>query len=1667
MPLFLSLLLAFALMILPAGGQVVINEIHYHPVEKPRFDANGVSVYSDAPTIVADISDDVHEFVELRNAGAASVDIAGWKLGGVDFTFAAGTSIPPDGYLVIAKNPARIQSVYAITGVLGPYSGKLGNGGDTIELINPSGTIVDSVSYEARFPWAISANALGADDDFTGLDSTAYQYKGRSLQRVSDTASSNDPANWVALRAAGALPFADLPTPGAANIVTRPAPKPVVVAYSAVRSTDNAPVIRAGVSVKVTCTFSGTDSLSNAQVEYFLDNMNAFGEARLTVAMTALGNNQYAATLPGQIDRTIVRYRIKADRGDGVEVVAPRADDPAVVQTGGPTYTGSPLKKNPAPREPWYAYFVTPARTSLKPIIDIIVPTDNSVVDDNASTNTTAFNGINGFQSMGYNCKGSPKRTTAENTANSYPRETPYVPVTDRLWNDVVPAIFASNGVIYDIQVRFHGSRWNRRPSRKSFKVFFPEYQPYKDGAGNLVSSIFETDKSDFFLTAHGLHQRAGLPLSTVRWVDWYFNNDSAIPRVEQGEYDDELLTSYFEKLQRLNPGSVKEANGEYYKSGGYIVSSNATGEGPYGNGNEWLLPAAGFWTELQRYDYTYALQNHAWKGAAPVRDMIKGMWAARGDTYTSPNPKLANLKAWLQANWDIDTELTSMALGNWMTPWDDTTQNHFLYRRANGKWFRVLWDFDAMYGTGDSTGSGSSIYLGEQGLPSAFPGNNFRGPNYVKDSFIKAFRKEYNLRLWFLNNTLLDPENLQTLTYPTSSGGSATYYSFINAQNGGFASARFTAVNSQVNSNTQPAPGIFYKPRRPAHTAPSNASAVLPGANLTASAYLYDAASTHTAAPLPSPHTSSKWEIRAANSNYDYPVAVITSSSSKTSLPIPFAQLDFGQTYYWRVTYYDADAHPSVTSAETSFSFGPTSTTAGSISLNEIMADNRRAILNGGSYPDYVELRNNTGAVIDISNWSLSNDDSLPNKYLIPAGTTVPANGYLVIWCDSETLAPGLHSGFGIGASGDRILLSQNGVVRDVVAFGPQAPDLSIGRLVDGTGTWTLNTASPGSTNVGKTPLGSIATLKLNEWMADPLTGSDWFELYNPDPNPVALAGLYLSDTPGTPNITQIPALSFIGGEGFTKFVADSSTAGFQHVNFSLKAGGESIILSNSNGITAIDSVTFGAQDTNVSAGRFPNGAPTPAGTPPSWTRFPQSGSPGESNFLPASIVINEALSASTLPLSDTIELYNPTANAVDIGNWWLSDDKSFPKKYRIAAGTTIAAGGYKVFTELDFNAAPGTEGSFSLSSFGDEIVLSAVDGAGVMTGFQSEVSFGAATDGVSFGRIAKANGFEFWPLITRTFGAINAPPKNGPLIINEIMYHPPDLGTFDNVRDEFVELHNVTTTPVDLTGWKLRGDADFVFPAGSSILPGDYILLVGFDPADAPTLAAFRNNYALGQNTSIFGPFTPKLANSTANIELAYPDAAIGGIVPYIRVDKVEYSQVAPWPVTPDGTGPSLQRLSRAVIGNDAANWAAASPTPGKVNSGESAIADSDGDGIPDAWENASGLNPLFAGDAAQDVDGDGQSNVAEYLAATDPRNGNDVFQTEITRAPSGFTLRFTARANHSYTIQFKNALSDGVWQRLADFPAQPADRVEEQIDTSAPASRFYRVITPQQAP
>ena len=126
-----------------------------------------------------------------------------------------------------------------------------------------------------------------------------------------------------------------------------------------------------------------------------------------------------------------------------------------------------------------------------------------------------------------------------------------------------------------------------------------------------------------------------------------------------------------------------------------------------------------------------------------------------------------------------------------------------------------------------------------------------------------------------------------------------------------------------------------------------------------------------------------------------------------------------------------------------------------------------------------------------------------------------------------------------------------------------------------------------------------------------------------------------------------------------------------------------------------------------------------------------------------------------------------------------------------------------------------------------------------------------------------------------------------------------------------------------------------------------------------------------------------------------------------------------------------------------------------------------DSDGDGLPDAWEIQyfGSINDPRATPNA-DPDGDGFTNLQEYLAGTDPKDPNSSLKFDsVTMAGSQTLLRFTAVASRTYTVLYRDDLSNGTWLRLQNVPGQPGTGPVDVTDSGAGASatRFYRIVTP----
>jgi hypothetical protein len=106
-----------------------------------------------------------------------------------------------------------------------------------------------------------------------------------------------------------------------------------------------------------------------------------------------------------------------------------------------------------------------------------------------------------------------------------------------------------------------------------------------------------------------------------------------------------------------------------------------------------------------------------------------------------------------------------------------------------------------------------------------------------------------------------------------------------------------------------------------------------------------------------------------------------------------------------------------------------------------------------------------------------------------------------------------------------------------------------------------------------------------------------DWIELYNRGGAPVNLGGMYLTDDSAEPTRwqfpTNTPAQTTIPAHGYLLVWADGEVGDSGlHASFKLSASGETVALFDRDGLTPIDSASFDAQRTDISYGRFPDGA-------------------------------------------------------------------------------------------------------------------------------------------------------------------------------------------------------------------------------------------------------------------------------------------------------------------------------------------------------------------------------------------------------------------------------------------------------------------------------------------
>ena len=289
---------------------IVINELHIDP----------------------DVKTEHVEFIELHNTGDVPIDLSGWTIrNALDFTFPNGASIDAGGYAIAAQNPEMLNTKFGKESY-GPWSGRLRNEGDVVEIWTPAGTRIDEVDYQLGFPWPTVGDAPGP-----------------SAQLVSPALANDVGGNW---RSA-------LPTPGAQNTVFTDNNAP------AIRQVDHSPKSPTSADpVTITAKVTDDDGVQSVTLSYQLVNPGDYisiSDERYETSWTEIAMRDdgqegdetaddgiYTVVLGADLQehRRLIRYRIAGADSKGASDRAPYADDTQpnfayFVYDGVPDWTGA------------------------------------------------------------------------------------------------------------------------------------------------------------------------------------------------------------------------------------------------------------------------------------------------------------------------------------------------------------------------------------------------------------------------------------------------------------------------------------------------------------------------------------------------------------------------------------------------------------------------------------------------------------------------------------------------------------------------------------------------------------------------------------------------------------------------------------------------------------------------------------------------------------------------------------------------------------------------------------------------------------------------------------------------------------------------------------------------------------------------------------------------------------------------------------------------------------------------------------------------------------------------------------------------------------------------------------------------------------------------------
>ncbi len=687
----------------------------------------------------------------------------------------------------------------------------------------------------------------------------------------------------------------------------------------------------------------------------------------------------------------------------------------------------------------------------------------------------------------------------------------------------------------------------------------------------------------------------------------------------------------------------------------------------------------------------------------------------------------------------------------------------------------------------------------------------------------------------------------------------------------------------------------------------------------------------------------------------------------------------------------------------------------------------------------DWIELFNPSVLPANVGGWFLTDDSVRPMKYRIPDGTVIAPGGFLVLSESQFNSTPGSSNSFTLSSRGEAVFLFSGNASSNLTGyshgfeFEAAAEGVSFGRFVNSVGEVQFPpqaVATPGAANAGP----RVGPVVLSEIHYHPaLTGDAFIELRNIAGTNVALFdALHPTNTwringvdfQFPPGVTLaaggiVLVVSSEAGEFRARHGVPASVAVFGPFGGSLQDSGERLELKrpdlpDTNGVAYL----------TVDAVRYDDRAPWPVladGRGPSLQRRALSAYADDpTNWVAAAATPGRIPATTSLP-AIVVPPANQTAPRFGNATFAVQSSGAPPLRYQWRwQGTNLpgATNATLTLSGLQFNQA----GAYSVVVFNE---AGSVESAGaLLTIFQA------------------AN--------------IVTPPRSVQARPGSNVLFSVFATSTEPLRYQWqfngVDLPGATGSSLALTNVGLTEAGRYTVRVDDGIVsvlspPASLVLLINPTIIQPP----LSQSVVAGANVTLSVRVTNTATSPIGyrwrrgSVTLKFEDST--QTVAYFLLTNVQATATYSVVVT-----------NAASIGGILSAGAAIT-----------VVADSDGDGLPDEWELANGLNPSDPADANADVDGDTMTARAEYIAGTNPRDAQSYLRVDpvgLAGFPGGATLTFNAVSNRTYAIEFTDALGSGAWNRWTDVEAAPTNRVQTLEIPGAVGSgaRTYRLVTPR---